>query len=74
MDKVFCSECKYFNCRRGIEGKTSELWNPECLHPENKRKVDDDDWYEKGEGWETIDFVSVINKNNDCKWYKSKYE
>ena len=68
MEKVFCSECRLFSSGRGRE------WSPECLHPENRKKVDDDDWYEKGKGWETIDLASIINKNNDCKWYESKYK
>lgn len=56
-DKVFCSQCKYFDDNPGDKG---------CLNPYN-RNYDSDTWYEPSR--EGKRHPRDINKNNDCPWF-----
>jgi len=63
MKKVFCENCKYYNWY--FIAFDIEL---DCAAPENLIKKCD--W--KSDWVEGLRKPNVINKNNNCKWYKSK--
>ena len=59
MEKVFCNKCKYLYL--------FDVWT--CTHIDNKFV---DNWFcERGMREAS---PKSINRNNNCKWFKSKYE
>ena len=67
MEKIFCNDCKYYNCDYGSIG-----WREECHFPKNKKVEHHSNHNKKWKHVIHIEIPGNINKNNDCEWFELK--
>lgn len=65
--EVYCKDCRYLICYFDIGGVS-----PNCTYPDNSIKVISANWYNKKEKEGYKELPEIINKNNDCNWYKKE--
>lgn len=63
MEKVYCITCDNF-----VRSKDADI--DKCFAPENMEKHVEDTWLRVVNINKRLSHPSVLNKNNDCKWYK----
>ena len=66
--KVYCSECEYCMEEPNI---SRNLWY--CQHPNNNFKTyEHDDYYEHHGCSYYKKWISILNEDNNCKWFEEK--
>ena len=68
--KVYCKHCKHYSKDKVSSNKLVDR----CWAEENVTIEKEEDWYECTRNRKFKRSPSVINKNNNCKWYEYEYK
>jgi hypothetical protein len=70
--KVYCSDCWNFSPQNFLPSYYAPPLPEMCCSPNNIIEVIDENWRGRSALQTSKKHPSILNKNNDCKWYSER--